>query len=100
MSILTVAELYAWVYLSDSHQRREQGLLAMLSDVSVLDLDAEIAQLTGKHRAALRRQGVKVPTIDMLIACTALRHNLTIVTHNQRHFSLVPGVRLEDWLLA
>ena len=41
------------------------------------------------------------PTLSalaLLIACTALPLNFTMVTHNTRHFSIVPGIRLADWL--
>ena len=71
----------------------------MLSDVTVLPLDDDSARKCGQIRANLQRKGTKVPTLDLLIAATALRHDLTVVTHNQRHFSLVPELRIEDWLL-
>ena len=99
ISILSVAELYAWVFVTDKPEKREGGLTAMLRDVNILEVDGRIARRTGKIRAGLQRGGVKVPTIDLLIACTALEYNYTVVTHNQKHFSLVPGLRLEDWLV-
>jgi tRNA(fMet)-specific endonuclease VapC len=33
----------------------------------------------------------------MLIAAIALANGLTVVTHNTREFSRVPGLALEDW---
>lgn len=100
ISILSVAELYTWVFALDNPEKREQGLTAMLDDVTVLEIDSQIVRRTGKTRAALQRGGVRVPTVDLLIACTALEHDHTVVTHNQKHFSLIPGLRLEDWLVA
>ena len=72
----------------------------MLSDVTVLQLDGEIARRCDTVQAALRREGKKIPTLDMLIAGTALVNDLTVVTHNQRHFSLVPRLRIEDGLAS
>ncbi|NLE58279.1 MAG: type II toxin-antitoxin system VapC family toxin [Planctomycetes bacterium] len=100
ISIVSLAELYSWVYIAGDPARREEGLFAMLSDVTVLQLDDEIARKCGEVRAALRRQGTKVPTLDMLIAGTALVNDLTVVTHNQKHFHLVPKLRIEDWLTS
>jgi tRNA(fMet)-specific endonuclease VapC len=100
ISIVSLAELYSWVYRADTPAKREDGLLSMLSDVTVLQLDDDIARKCGEVRAALQRQGTKVPTLDMLIAGTALVNDLTVVTHNQRHFQSVPNLRLEDWLAS
>jgi tRNA(fMet)-specific endonuclease VapC len=36
--------------------------------------------------------------MDLLIAATALVHNLTLVTHNIRDFANVPGLTVQDWL--
>ncbi len=33
---------------------------------------------------------------DLLIAATALYHNLTLLTHNTRHFSRISGLQVED----
>lgn len=35
--------------------------------------------------------------LDALIAATALEHNLTLVTHNVKHFSFVPGIAVRAW---
>ncbi|MCC7474350.1 MAG: type II toxin-antitoxin system VapC family toxin [Pirellulales bacterium] len=52
----------------------------------------------GKLNGHLLRQGIVVSQPDLMIAATALVHDLTLVTHNTRDFQHVPGLRLEDWL--
>ncbi len=49
-------------------------------------------------RIELRRIGVEVPTIDLMIASVALVHDLTLVTHNTRDYQNIPSLRTEDWL--
>ncbi len=34
----------------------------------------------------------------MLIASVALTHQATLVTHNIKHFELIDGLQIEDWL--
>jgi len=34
----------------------------------------------------------------LIIAATALLHNLTLVTHNSQDFLNIPGLRMADWL--
>lgn len=98
ISILSISELYSWVFAAKDPDKREAGLLAMLSEVVVLPVSDSIARHCGATRAELQRKGIRVPTIDMLIASTALVHDLTVASHNQKHFRLVPGLRIEDWL--
>lgn len=62
-----------------------------------LPFDDPSAAHYGVIRAELRRQGRPIGSNDLLIAATALAHDVTLVTHNTREFSRVPGLRLEDW---
>lgn len=47
--------------------------------------------------AGLKRQRIRVGTMDLRIASTALAHGMTVVTRNARDFGKVPGLRIEDW---
>lgn len=42
--------------------------------------------------------GKPAPGMDLLIAATALVHNLTLVTHNVPDFANIPDLRVVDWL--
>ena len=52
----------------------------------------------GELQAALFDAGKPAPEMDLLIAATALVHDLTLVTHNVRDFANVPGLMVQDWL--
>jgi len=64
----------------------------------LLEYDRACALEFGRLRGQLRRQGTPVGRLDLMIASTALVHDLTLVTHNTQDFKNVPGLRLEDWL--
>jgi tRNA(fMet)-specific endonuclease VapC len=49
------------------------------------------------HEPALRH--VPIGGNDALIAAIAVTHGLTVITHNTREFSRVPGLKIEDWEL-
>jgi len=100
LSVVSLGELYTWVLRSNAAARHSQGLVALLSDMTVLDVDHEVARRFGEVRARLLDRGQPVSGMDLLIAATALVHGLTMVTHNTRHFVNIPGLSVEDWLVS
>ena len=49
-------------------------------------------------RQALTNKGLSVGDFDILIGVTARHFGLTVVTHNTKHFSHMPGVQCVDWV--
>lgn len=47
--------------------------------------------------SAWRPSKIRVKTMDMRIAATAIVHNATLVTRNARDFRLIPGLSLDVW---
>jgi tRNA(fMet)-specific endonuclease VapC len=45
----------------------------------------------------LRRQRVRLATLDLRIACIALANRATLLSRNLRDFRRVPGLTAEDW---
>jgi tRNA(fMet)-specific endonuclease VapC len=98
LSVLTAGELFTWALRANAPATRLQSLLDLLDDVQILDLDLTVARRFGELRAALLDAGRPTPTLDLLIAATASVHALTLVTHNTRDFSHIPGLSIVDWL--
>lgn len=48
---------------------------------------------------SLRRQRVRIGSMDLKIASVALAHDATLITANSVDFSQVPGLRLQNWLM-
>ena len=69
----------------------------VLPRVQVLPVDVVVAVRSGGLLAALEADGLPIGTEDVLIAATALVHDLTVVTRNVRHFSRVGGLVVESW---
>lgn len=98
ISSVTLAELYAGAYKHSQANRLLALIADLLTEVQVLDFDATCAQTFGQVRGTLLQQGLAVPTTDLMIASTALVHDLTLVTHNTADYRNIPGLRLDDWL--
>jgi len=65
--------------------------------ITILPLADATAESYGRLRAELRRQGIGVSANDLWIAAQALTFDLTLVTRNQREFSRIPKLRVQDW---
>lgn len=66
----------------------------LLSRFVCYDFDRDIADRAGDLLNSLRQQNITVAVPDMMIAATALVHNLTLVTLNRAHFAVVPGLSI------
>lgn len=64
---------------------------------TVLPLPEE-ADGYGRIKMALYKKGKPVDEFDMLIGGHALTAGLTVVTDNVKHFELMPGVKVENWM--
>ena len=79
---------------ADSAYARLGQLLYVLGDWEVVPFDQRAADLC----ASLRQQRVRIGTMDLKIAPIALTNDALLVTANLRDFSLVAGLRCENWL--
>jgi predicted nucleic acid-binding protein len=96
LSVVALAELYEGVYYARDPEASERGLNTFLESVTVMGLDGETAKIFGRERGRLRAAGLMIGDFDLLIGATALRHNLTLLTNNRRHFERIDGLRIES----
>lgn len=45
-----------------------------------------------------RKQGVRIGTMDLRIACIVMEHDALLLTRNTVDFEKVPGLKFENWL--
>src|SRR5690348_10774485 len=61
---------------------------------AIIGLNDQIAERFTEKRAFLRRRGRLISDLDLLIAATALHHDLTMLTFNVRQFERIPDLRV------
>lgn len=93
-SIITVGELYDGAIGSADPEETLVNLRHSLQDFLILPLDDAIMETFARIRVSLRRQGMLIPDLDLLIASTALSHDLTLLSRNRRHFQRIPDLKL------
>ena len=97
ISVLTRAELrYGQAGMTVEDKRR--GLIdRFLLRLPNLQWTEAAADRYGDIKATHKRMGRLIGEIDTQIAAHAITEGLTLVTHNTRHFELVPNLKIEDW---
>lgn len=73
-----------------------QALEAHYAD-RVLDIDPETSRICGEITAEAQRAGKSVPASDGLIAATAYRHGLHVMTRNTEHIKATRVLVLDPW---
>ena len=97
ISSVTVGELEYGAAKSRWGSRTRQIMYAFLANFTILPFTEKDAVLFGRLRAELAAAGTPIGAYDLMIAAQGLSGNVTVVTHNIREFSRVPGIVLEDW---
>ena len=80
---------------------RLDSLIGMFSEIIEIvpwtDADAEAYAYI---RCELEKKGTPIGANDTLIAAAARTRNAILVTNNTAHFSRVPGLAVENWLVS
>ena len=94
LSIVSMAELYQGVFFSTDPDGNERALREFLLAIDIVPLDDEVCRIFAGERGRLRAAGTPIGDFDLLIGATALRHGLTLLTNNRRHFERVQGLSI------
>ena len=98
VSTITVAELEYGVVKSRQPERNKIALTQFLIPFGMVDFDHEAARDYGRIRADLESRGSPIGPMDMLLAAQATSNDMVLVTNNDREFSRVKELRLENWV--
>jgi predicted nucleic acid-binding protein len=63
-------------------------------------LDIETGRVWGELTARAQKKGVIIPATDGLLAATALRHGLHVMTRNTKQFEASGALILDPWQTA
>ncbi len=89
VSSITVYEL-----LRGDNQDEDRYWKAMFNNMIVLNFDMNCAEHAAKIYQDLKTRGLLIEAEDLLIAATALRHQMKLATGNVKHFARVVGLEL------
>lgn len=96
ISMVTYLEVFEGVETAPNPSEVQVQLARFTDDVPILPLSVEVARRCARLRAHLRREGRRVNNraLDLIIAATAIEHDLTLVTRNLADFNDIPQLRI------
>jgi predicted nucleic acid-binding protein len=102
LSVVTIGEISKGIHLLDKGHRQNE-LFTWLQTIeniyhqSILKIDMETVRIWGECTAAAQKKGRIVAASDGLIAATALRHGMHVVTRNIDDFEPTGVLLINPW---
>jgi len=99
LPLLALGELLFGAYNSTRVAENRMKLEALRRRVPILAVTEALVERYSIVRADLERLGRRKTDIDLIIACTALEHDATLVTNDAAlKDGSIAGLLVEDWL--
>lgn len=96
VSEITLLELTYGAFNSIQFEKHIEEVVRLETLFNVLPIQP-VRNVYGKERKRLKMEGNQIPNFDLLIGCTAVHHELVMVTKNVKHFTRIAGINIEDW---
>ena len=102
LSVITIGELTKGIALLPAGKKKEAlrdwlSAIEQEGDRRILPVDKEAAQIWGEFTAGAQGRGKTVSAADGLIAATALRHGLHVMTRNSSDFHETGAMLINPW---
>lgn len=100
VNIIVLGELLSGFKAGNKELKNRQELEQFLDSprVNLIQLDEETAEFYAKVHWDLKRKGKPIPTNDLWVASSAMRHGLTLFTYDE-HFDNIDGLLLSNGYL-
>lgn len=98
ISVVTLAELLHGAEKSSQPAANLTVVEDFCSRLDILPYTEKAAQHYGSIRSTLERIGQPIGVNDLHIAAHARSEGLILVTNNEKEFSRVPALQIENWV--
>jgi predicted nucleic acid-binding protein len=96
ISTLSCYQVLRWLREPPKTERLKQ-FNQLLTEQIVWDVNLAIIDRAADLWIEGRAKGLPRGDLDLIIASTALVHDLTLVTGNVKHFQWIEGLKLDNW---
>ncbi|MFH0726225.1 MAG: PIN domain-containing protein [Pseudomonadota bacterium] len=97
ISSMTLMELYYGAYKSQKMESNLAKVRKIENSLEIITVSRETAEIFGMLKTKLEATAMPLDDFDLILAATALSHNLILITNNERHFNRIDGLKIENW---
>lgn len=98
ISAVTWSELCYGAEKSLYKERNFEALNVFVMSMEILSWSRHEAEMAGKIRSELEKKGFPIGPFDNQIAAQAICAKAILVTNNEREFSRIKGLKIENWV--
>ena len=97
ISVITYGELYYGARKS-FHIEKNLAVVRRISELfPIINTTKSIMETFADLKTGLQTKGNVLADFDLIIAATALSMSYILVTNNEKHFSRIPSLQIENW---
>lgn len=97
ISVITYGELLFGAKKSKNAEKNLAVVYRIKELFPIIGIDKAVIETFSDIKTHTQKTGNLIDDMDLLIASTALTMNYTLVTNNERHFSKINGLKIENW---
>jgi predicted nucleic acid-binding protein len=97
VSLFTLCELEAGAQGSRSPESELRKVRRFIDHVTLVVPGRGFPALYGEVFQGLKREGIRIPLMDLLIGLCAKQESLPVLTRDIDHFSRILGLTVESW---
>jgi tRNA(fMet)-specific endonuclease VapC len=98
VSVITLMELYYGARKSQKVAANVAKVKVLEHAVNIIPIGMESTEIFSILKTQLEFEGNRLDDFDLIIASCAMAHNLTLVSHNTKHFQRIDGLKLANWI--
>ena len=97
ISIITYGELLYGAKKSKNIEKNLAVVYRIKELFPIITIDKAVIETFSDIKVSMQKAGNLLDDMDLLIASTAMTMNFILVTNNEKHFSRIKGLKVENW---
>ena len=97
ISSIAAAELFYGAFNSARKVENLDIVARFCNFFKILDFDLKSAKIYGAVRSQAKQNNRNIGEYDIQIASIALANDLTLITNNEKDFSFIDGLSIQNW---